>query len=138
MTDKIRTYDDLLKHKNELDLLLKAQKELVIADLKMLQAELQGPRNALNVATQFVTRKETNPLLKMGINKTVDILVNTVLLGRAGWLTRSLISFVAKNYSSHLVQKKKHSFFDKISSLLKPRHHHTNGKAAPEAYGDLG
>jgi len=138
MTDKIHTYDDLIKQKNELDLLLKAQKELVIADLKMLQAEIKGTRAAIGVASQFVTRKDTNPLLKLGINKTVDFLVNSVLLGNAGWLTRTMVSFVAKNYSTHLVDKKKNTFFSKITSLLKPHRHHTNGKAAPEAFGDLG
>jgi hypothetical protein len=139
MTKKYRTYDELVKHKNELDLLLRAQKELIIADLKMLQAEMKGPRAAFSFASRLMTKKKTNPILNIGVNRVVDVLFNKVLLARYGWITRTLVTFFAKNYSSHLVsnvEKNKIPVLNKIFSWLKPRH--TNGKAAPEAFGDLG
>jgi hypothetical protein len=136
MTKKIVTYSGLEKRKKELDLLLKAKKELVIADLKMMQAELTGPRAILKTAGQFVAPKKTNPLLKAGISKSVDLLVNGLLLGRAGWVTRTLISYFARNYSTHLVESKKDTVLQKISSWFKS--HSRNGKAAPMGFGDLG
>ncbi len=136
MNKNLTKFKELEQRRADLDMLLKAQKELVIADLKMLQADLKGPRAIMKTAEQFVSPKTTHPLLKAGIAKTVDLLVNSLLLGRASWVTRTLISYLARNYSTHLVENKKGTVIQKITSWLKS--HSRNGKAAPMAFGDLG
>ena len=136
MNKKPGTYKELEQRRKDLDLLLKAKKELVIADLKMMQAELNGPRAILKTAGQFVSPKKTNSLLKAGIGKSVDLLVDGLLLGRAGWVTRTLISYFARNYSTHQVESKKDSVLQKISTWFKSLS--SNGKAAPIGFGDPG
>ncbi|MBL0232489.1 MAG: hypothetical protein IPQ08_02355 [Chitinophagaceae bacterium] len=136
MSKKLSKYDELEQRRLELDLLLKAKKELVIADLEMLQADLKGPAALLKTAGQFVTPQKTHPLLKAGISKSVDLLVNGLILGKAGWITRNLVSYLVRNYSTYLVEEKKATVFQKISSWFHA--HSGNGKAAPVGLGDLG
>ncbi len=136
MNNKMRTYKELEQRRLDLNNLLQAKKDLVIADLKMLQAELYGPRAIMKTAGLFISPKTTNPLLKAGIGKSVDFLVNTLLLGKASWVTRTLVSYFARNYSTHLVESKKGSVLHKISSWFKFHSH--NGKSAPVAFGDVG
>ncbi len=126
---KIRTYDDLLRHKDEVDLLLQAQKELVITDFRLLQTELKATTSTLSFIGKLVTKNKKNFLVNLGVNKTLDFVLRKVVLARAGWLTRLAVTFFAKNFSSHFIDEHKEQFVDKIVNWVS--HGQSNGQAAP-------
>jgi hypothetical protein len=132
MTNQIRTYDDLLKHRSEMDLLLKAQKELLVADLKVIQAELKAPRETISLVSKMISRKKTNPIVNTAVNQLVDLLLGKLLLKRSGWLTRTAVSMLARNFTSNYVQDHKKQFMGKLFSWI--GHRNGNGKSAPGTF----
>lgn len=124
MTNKIRTYQDLLRHEEQLEELLKAQKELLVLDLRELKEEIRPATAALSFISKITTRDKSNFLLNAGVNKLVDLVVKKLILGKAGWLTRLAVPFFLKNYSSHFVADHKEEWLDKLFSWVS----YKNGK----------
>jgi len=133
MTRPIRTYEDLLLHKQQTEVLLQAQKELVIYDLKKLQAEVRGATSTLSFIGKLVTRSKKNMLVNFGLGKVMDILLRKVILSRAGWLTKLTVPFFIKNLSSHFLADHKEEMVDKLMTWVGLAHQ-DNGKAAPEIF----
>ena len=133
MIKPIRTYEDLLVHKQQTEVLLQAQKELVIYDLKKLQSEFKGATSALSFIGKLVTRNKKNMLINFGVNKVLDVVLRKVILSRAGWLTKLTVPFFLKNISSHFLAGHKEELIDKLSALV-GKSHQGNGHAAPEIF----
>jgi hypothetical protein len=131
MTNKpIRTYNDLLEEKQQLEVLLKAQKELIRYDFKELKAEFQPVIKTVGLAGKMFTKDKTNALLNTGADTLIDIIVKRVLLGKAGWITRTIVPFLIKNVSSHVIADKKDGIIRKVFSLFRKDQH--NGKTPPD------
>lgn len=118
MNRTIRTYDDLLREKQRLTALLQAQKELVRQDVQSIKQELAPVQKAIEWVGRLTTRDRNNVLLTGVSDFLVDVIVKKGLLGRAGWITRIAIPFVAKNLSSHLLAGYKDVLLAKLASWL--------------------
>lgn len=118
MNRTIRTYDDLLREKQRLTALLQAQKELVRQDVQSIKQELAPVKKAIEWVGRLTTRDRNNVLLTGMSDFLVDVIVKKGLLGRAGWITRIAIPFVAKNLSSHLLAGYKDVLLAKLASWL--------------------
>lgn len=118
MNRTIRTYDDLLREKQRLTALLQAQKELVRQDVQSIKQELAPVKKAIEWVGRLTTRDRNNVLLTGASDFLVDVIIKKGLLGRAGWITRIAIPFVAKNLSSHLLAGYKDVLLDKLTSWL--------------------
>jgi hypothetical protein len=131
MTDKpIKTYHDLLEEKQQLEVLLNAQKELIRYDFRELKAEFQPVIKTVGLAGKMFTKDKTNALLNTGADTLIDIIVKKVLLGKAGWITRTIVPFLIKNVSSHVIAEKKGGIFKKVFALFRKDQH--NGKTPPD------
>lgn len=130
MTKQIHTYNDLLEQEQQLELLMQAQKDLVIYDINQLKAELEPVRNTVNFVSRIITENKANLLIRGGVNKMIDVIFKKLVLARAGWLTRLMVPFFLKNYSSHFIAENKEKFMEKIFSWLG----HKNGKENAEAH----
>jgi len=130
MNKGIHTYDDLIREKQQLEVLLQAQKELIVYDLGQIKKELEPAATALNFLGRITTRDKSNLLLSEGANKVIDLVFKKLILARAGWLTRLTVPFLIKNYSSHFITENKQAWMKKLFSWVS----HKNGKAkaAPE------
>jgi hypothetical protein len=122
MNKKIKTYEDLLEHKQKLQTLLDAQKELVKADIQDVKAELGKSAAAVG---KIFTRDTSNFLIMAGANRLIDVVVKNTILGRAGWVLRLAIPFLLKNYSSHYIADNKDKWYRKLFSWVGNK----NGKA---------
>jgi hypothetical protein len=103
MISNIKSYDDLLLRKRNLENLLQAQKELIKLDFEELKMEANKYLRPLSSVTDFLTRDKKSWLLGIGANTIIDLLVKKVILSRAGWVTRLIVPFFIKNYSSHFI-----------------------------------
>jgi hypothetical protein len=103
MNNNIKTYDDLLLRKKNLENLLQAQKELIKLDFQELKQEAGKYLKPLSSVTDFLTRDKRSWLLGIGANTFIDMIVKRVLLSKAGWVTRLIVPFFIKNYSSHYI-----------------------------------
>lgn len=126
MNKRIQTYEDLLREKQQLEVLLKAQKELIRYDWQDIKVGLKPVTNLLSL----VGTREKGMFLTAGSNKLIDLVLKKVLLARSGWLTRLVIPFLVKNISSHVVVDREKSWMKKLFAWIGPKNR--NGQAAPE------
>jgi hypothetical protein len=126
MTKAIRTYDDLLEEKARLKLLLSAQKELVRQDINELKQELAPVKSAISMVGKIATRDNRNWLLSTAADTMIDLLVKKMVLSKAGWITKLVVPFFMKNFSSHVIADNKDKIVDKLFSWIGKKN--TNGK----------
>lgn len=118
MTRTISTYEDLLKEKARLTLLLSAQKELVREDIKEIKEELVPVKSAISLVSKLATKDRNNFLLTTAADKLIDLLVKKLVLAKAGWITKLAVPFLMKNFSSHVIADNKDAILGKIFSWI--------------------
>lgn len=129
MSNRIETYEQLLKEKKRLQTLIEAQKELVRYDIKEIGEELKPLSIAFRFLRNITTRKK-NGVLNYGTNMMVDLLVKKLLLAKAGWVTKLIVPFLVKNYASHVMAENKTTLWQKITNIFG-----RNGGKATESAG---
>jgi|SRR5689334_23267812 hypothetical protein len=118
MSKRFTSYEDLLKEKQQLEILLQAQKEVIRYDVEEIKLKLQPVREALEFIKKITTKDRSNLLLDLGSDIAINTLVKNFILSRAGWLTRIVIPFFLKNYSSHFLAEQKDKWLEKLKSWL--------------------
>ena len=118
MTKRIQTYQDLLDEKERLQALLQMQKETVRQDLQEIKEELKPLRSAASFAARLLTKDRTNTILNAGADTLINLVIKNIVLSRAGWFTRLVVPFFAKNYSSHFISEKKDVIIKKLFSWI--------------------
>jgi len=124
MKRKIRSYEDLEREEQLLEELLQTQKQLLQLDVQVLKSNLKPARMALQFFNKITTVDRSNLLLNEGANKAIDFVLNKFILARTGWITKFLVPFFLKNYSSHLIGDNKVNIVEKVFSLFG----HKNGR----------
>lgn len=117
MTKKITSYQEMLEEEERLTQLLKFQQQQIQSDVRGIKEELRPITNIAGTAKKFFVRKSGDAIITVGIKLLVDCLVKNLILAKSGWITRTIIPFLLKNYASHvahepekLVNKLKHMF----------------------------
>ncbi len=118
MIKSIRTYDELVAEKERLEKLLQAQKELIRCDFEEIKHDFKPAMKAVSFAGRLLTRDTSNPLLNLGVNSIIDLLFKKVILAKSGWISRFLIPFFLKNYSSHIVDDNVDEIKERIFSIF--------------------
>lgn len=120
MNKPIRNYEDLLAEEQRLLMHIKMQEVKIKEDLAGLKESLKPVGNVLKVVSKLTTRDQTGPILNFGLDFGVDLLIRRILLARAGWLTKIVIPYIVKNYSSHLINEEKRARLSKkIQDIFK-------------------
>lgn len=121
MTKRVITnYKDLLREKKELELQLQVQQEQIRQDIRELKEELIPLTHSLSLIGKFVNRDYSNPIMTGGANMLIDLVVKKLLLSRAGWITRLVVPFLLKNYSSHILAENKKGLWKKVKAWIWP------------------
>ena len=121
MTNNIRTYEDLIKRQQQLELLLQLQKEQVRNDI----------REFMDAGKSAVLGTSENFLLNKGVSKVIDLVVKKGVLGRAGWLYRLIVPFVLKRYSSKYITEHKNDIKEKFFSFFRGKSNGIKHEAKP-------
>jgi len=118
MKRKIRSYEDLEREEQLLEELLRTQKQLIQLDIQVLKDQLKPAKMALQFFNKITTVDKSNLLLNEGANKAIEFVLNKFILARTGWITKFLVPFFLKNYSSHLIGDNKMNIVEKVFSLF--------------------
>ena len=118
MKRKIRSYEDLEREEQLLQELLRTQKQLIQLDIQIVRDQLKPAKMALQFFNKITTVDKSNLLLNEGANKAIDFVLNKFILARTGWITKFLVPFFLKNYSSHLIGDNKVNIVEKVFSLF--------------------
>ncbi|SRR5258705_13770805 len=118
MNKRIQTYEDLLDEKQRLEALFEVHKATLRQDMQEIKEELKPLRLAVSFAGKLITKDRTNTLLNAGMDTLINLVVKNVVLSRAGWFTRLVVPFLAKNYSSHFISENKNAIVRKLFSWI--------------------
>lgn len=127
----ITTYEDLLREKARLEALLQAQKELVRQDIEEIKEELTPVKSAIALVGKFATRDKSNLLLTTATEGVIDLVVKKLILARSGWITKLVVPFLMKNFSSHVVADNKDKWLSKLFAWVSKKN--ANGNDVDEA-----
>ena len=105
MKRPIKTYSDLLQEEQRLQVVINNHKALIKADITGIKDSLNPVKKVVDTFKQFTTRGRIDPLANIGLNFSIDVLVRKLLLARAGWLSKTIVPFLVKNVTSHLINE---------------------------------
>ena len=105
--NKIKTYDDLLAEKVELERLLIDQKAIIRQDIAALKEELRPAAAVLKFIGKVTAKDKSNSLLRLGVSVASETVLRNVVLAKSGWLTRLIVPFVAKTLGSKAIANTK-------------------------------
>ena len=124
MTNAIRSYKDLLKERQRLEVLLLEQRQVLQSDVQELKTQLEPLKHAVDFIRKITTKDKTSLLLTIGSDIVINSVVKRFVLSRAGWFVRNVAPYFLKNYSSHFLAEQKDKWIEKLRSWLG----HKNGK----------
>jgi hypothetical protein len=124
MNKRFNSYEDLVKEKQQLEILLQAQKQVIHYDIQEIKAQLQPVKDTIEFIKKITTKDKTSLLLNIGSDIAINTVVKNFILSRAGWFTKIIVPFFLKNYSSHFLAEQKEKWLDKLAAWI----NHRNGK----------
>ncbi|MES2328882.1 MAG: hypothetical protein V4539_04715 [Bacteroidota bacterium] len=99
--NNITTYDELMQEKRRLKLMLEERKILVQTEFEEIKVKLKPLTHIVEMVEKVTTKDKSNPLLNIGIDMGVNLLLKNVLLRNAGFIVKLLVPLMAKNFLSH-------------------------------------
>ncbi len=115
----IRTYEDLLQEEQRLRQELKIHEALIRQDLIGMKENIEPVTKAYNTINKIFTRDNRVPFFNIGLEMGIDLVLRRFILAKAGWLTKIVIPYFVKNYSSHIIgEEKRKALFKKIQELF--------------------
>ncbi len=114
MTKKITSYKDLLAEKQNLELLLDAQKELIKLEFEEVENQLFPVVNLMNTVSKLATYNSKEFLLTIFSDIFIDLVADVTGLKNKNWIGRIAIPGAMKNLSSHFIANNK----DEIVALF--------------------
>ncbi len=116
---KINSYEDLEKERERLMQKLRSHEELIKVDMAGVREGLKPFGKAMETVNKMATRDNTAPIFNFGMEMGIDLFVRKFLLARAGWLTKIVIPFLVKNYSSHFIgEEKREALMKKVKGFF--------------------
>ena len=119
MTNPIRNHNDLLAEKARLKSLLLVQKNQLRRSWEGIEKELEPATKLLGSLSLFSSKKSDNPLLKLGMDLGIDMVMRRTLFRQAGFLTRLGAPILVRNLVSNLLDKKGAGLLAGIKSIFK-------------------
>lgn len=119
MINPIRNHDDLLAEKARLKSLLLVQKNQLRRSWEGIEEELEPATKLLGSLSLFSSKKSDNPLLKLGMDLGIDMVMRRTLFRQAGFLTRLGAPILVRNLVSNLLDKKGAGLLAGIKSIFK-------------------
>lgn len=102
---RISNYDELVAERIRIQQMLALQKAQLNAEINELKDRLKPVTGLLSFFKRDKNPSVKSTAMQIGANIGIDVLLRNTLLGRAGWLARLVVPFVAKKISSRIIDK---------------------------------
>ena len=130
---KIETYEQLVIQRSVTRIRIAELEGQINNDFEELKNEMKPWKIVRGVMRDLVASEKTD-LVGASAGITVESLVNNVLFRKSNFITRTIVAFIAKNYTRNLVSKNSESIIDWMKSVfLKKGKHHHNGHSYDES-----
>jgi hypothetical protein len=115
-TKKIETLKDLHdERKLVLERLNKLEQEILL-DIQDIKKDLETCQTAGGAVKQLLTSNKGG-IMGATVGSAVDVLIKKLVLRKAGFLPRFIISFLLKNFTRNYLEKNSGAIVDKIKKL---------------------
>jgi hypothetical protein len=102
---RISTYEQLVAERMRIEQELAIQKDHINDEISELKDKLKPITGLLSVFSGNKNPSLKSTAMQLGANIGIDVLLRNTLLGRAGWLARLVVPFLAKKISSKVIDK---------------------------------
>ena len=116
---KIQTYDDLLAEKVELERILRVQRGIISQDILELKEELKPARQLISFLGKITLKDRSNSLVNLGVDVLGDLLIKNFVLAKSGWITRLVLPYFIKNFSSNVIGKNGSAILHKLTDRFR-------------------
>lgn len=102
---KINNYKELVAERQRIEQELAVQKAQINEEIQEIKDKLKPVTGILSFFNTSKKQSLKSTAMQVGANIGIDVLLRNTLLGRAGWLSRLIVPFIAKKISSKVIEK---------------------------------
>lgn len=119
MAKSITTYKELLDEKEKLHELLQARKQLIHADVEVIKSQLKPLSEIRAHVKSFTVRNAIRLALALNSDVITKKIFEKIIVSRGGWLTKVLVPYFLKKYTSSFVGEEKDKVISWARSLVR-------------------
>lgn len=101
---KISNYRELVAERLRLEQELAVQKAEINGEVQEIKNRLKPVYGLLSFFNTDKKSSLKSTAMQVGANIGIDVLLRNTLLGKASWLTRLIVPFIAKKLSSKVIE----------------------------------
>ena len=101
---KISNYRELVAERLRLEQELAVQKAEINGEVQEIKNRLKPVSGLLSFFNTDKNSSLKSTAMQVGANIGIDVLLRNTLLGKASWLTRLIVPFIAKKLSSKVIE----------------------------------
>jgi hypothetical protein len=102
---KISNYEELVVERMRIQQELSLQKSQINEEIREIKDKLKPVTGLLSFFNSSKKQSFKSTAMQVGANIGIDVLLRNTLLGKAGWITRLILPFVAKKLSSKVIER---------------------------------
>lgn len=102
---KISNYNELVAERMRVQQELALNKAGIAEEIREIKDRLKPVTGLLSFFSTDKKSSLKSTAMQVGANIGIDVLLRNTILGRAGWLTRLIVPFIAKKLSSKVIEK---------------------------------
>lgn len=102
---KISNYEELVVERIRIQQELSLQKSQIHEEIREIKDKLKPVTGLLSFISSSKKQSFKSTAMQVGANIGIDVLLRNTLLGKAGWITRLILPFVAKKLSSKVIER---------------------------------
>lgn len=102
---KINNYKELVAERMRVQQELELNKAGITEEIREIKDKLKPVTGLLSIFNTDKKSSFKSTAMQVGANIGIDVLLRNTLLGRASWLTRLIVPFIAKKLSSKVIEK---------------------------------
>lgn len=102
---RISNYKELVAERMRIQHELALQKAQINEEVREIKDKLKPITGLLSFFGSSKKQSFKSTAMEVGANIGIDVLLRNTLLGKASWLTRLVVPFIAKRISSKVIEK---------------------------------
>ncbi len=121
MTNTITDYKSLQEERRRLEALLASQKEQIRTDFASIREQARPVTNLFQNIASVTSRPAMAPLLKLGVEMGIDVLLRRTMFKRAGGFNRLLMPMVMRVLSSNVLSGRANLWLKAIAEKFRKK-----------------
>jgi len=102
---RINNYDELVLERRRLEADLIHYKSIISSEIDQIKHKVEPITDVVSFFSPSKNGPQNNKLWQAGANLGIELLVRQNFLSKAGWLTKLVVPFLLKKFSSKAIEK---------------------------------